>query len=324
MPILPNPDFKPRFYLPNGHFQTIYPSLVRKIKNFEYQRERLELADGDFLDLDWSKNNAKRLVVLTHGLEGSSTRAYVKGMAKAFSEKKWDVLAWNCRSCSGEMNRTIKLYFHGETNDISTVIHHALAVGEYETVVLIGFSMGGAITMNYLGRRDDIPPQVKTGIGFSMPTELSSSAKILTTLPGNKVYHERFLKKLSEKIRYKSAQFPEQIDAAPLKNIYEWVDFDNQYSAPLNGFKDAEEFYFYSSAIHILQHIKVPFLISNAQNDPLLTPICSPKDLAEALPNFYLEMPEFGGHVGFYPYRNNRSWMDERALEWMDFILGQQ
>jgi uncharacterized protein len=321
MPLLPNPDFKPRFYLPTAHLQTIYPSLTRKVKDFSYQRERLELSDGDFLDLDWSKNSSKKLIVLTHGLEGSSERAYVKGMAKTFAQNSWDILAWNCRSCSGEMNRTVKLYFHGETNDISTVIHHALAKGNYETIVLAGFSMGGAITMNYLGRRSDIPSQVKTGIGFSMPTELGSSAKILTTIPSNKVYHKRFLSKLSEKIRYKALQFPDIIDASPLKNIYEWKDFDNQYSAPLNGFKDAEEFYFYSSALHILHQIKVPFLISNAQNDPLLTPICSPKDLAEQLPNFYLETPEFGGHVGFYPYKNGYSWMDERALKWIDFIL---
>ena len=322
MPLLPDPAFKPRFYLPNGHFQTIYPSFFRKIKNFDYERERLELPDGDFLDLDWSKNNSDKLIILTHGLEGSSNRAYVKGMAKSFFEKKWDVLAWNCRSCSGEMNRTIKFYHHGDTKDISAVIEHALKYRKYETIVLVGFSMGGAITMNYLGRHGTVPPQVKTGIGFSMPTDLGSSARLLTEIPSNKVYHTRFLKKLTEKIKYKAAQFPDKLDASHLKNIYEWKDFDEYYSAPLCGYKNADEFYFYSSSINVLHQIKVPFLISNAQNDPLLSPLCSPKDLAHQLPNFYLEMPEFGGHVGFYPYKKNYSWMDERALKWIDFILG--
>ena len=320
MPLLPNPAFKPPFYLPNGHFQTIYPSVFRKVKNFNYQRERLELLDGDFLDLDWSKNNSNKLIVLTHGLEGSTHRSYVKGMAKVFVENNWDVLAWNCRSCSGEMNRTLKFYHHGGIEDISIVVNYALECKKYESIVLVGFSMGGAITMNYLGRHGDVPSQVKTGIGFSMPTDLDSSARLLTEIPINKVYHTRFLEKLAEKIRYKAAQFPDKLDASHLKNIYAWRDFDECYSAPLFGYKNADEFYYYSSSINILDKIKIPFLISNAQNDPLLSPLCSPKNLAKQLPNFYLETPEFGGHVGFFPYKKDYSWMDERALQWVDFV----
>jgi uncharacterized protein len=319
MPVLPTADYQSPFYLPNGHWQTIVPSLFRKIKNFEYQRERLELPDGDFLDLDWSKNGTKRLVILTHGLEGSSDRHYTKGTAKAFSENAWDVLAWNCRSCSGEMNRTTKLYYHGETNDISKVVHHALQQSDYQTIVLIGFSMGGAMSLNYLGRRNDIPKEVKSAIGFSMPTELGTSVELIHE-HSNKLYHDRFLKKLKEKIAYKAAQFPNEIDATPLEKIKTLKAFDFYYSAPMNGFASPKDFYFYSSAYYVLDQIKVPFLICNAQNDPLLTPECSPEHLAKKLPNCHLEMTKTGGHVGFYPYQKKYSYMEVRALRWVESL----
>ena len=105
MPLIVESSYRPPAYLLNGHWETIIPSTFRKITDVAYQRERLELADGDFLDLDWLKQSSAKLVIISHGLEGSSERHYAKGMAKFFYRHGWDALAWNCRGCSGEMNR---------------------------------------------------------------------------------------------------------------------------------------------------------------------------------------------------------------------------
>jgi uncharacterized protein len=252
-------------------------------------------------------------------LEGNTHRAYMMGMAKAMQEAGYDVLAWNCRSCSGEMNRLLRMYNHGDTEDIAAIIRHALQKSDYQKVALVGFSMGGAITMNYLGRRNDQPEQVKTGIGFSMPTDLGSSVPLLD-LKENRLYKRKFLTQLSAKVRAKALLFPGLIDLAPMEHIQQWRDFDLHYSTLLGNYATPEEFYEKGSSIHVLPQIKVPFLICNAQNDPILSPECSPKTLAEQLPLFQLETPLEGGHVGFYPYKNKESWMETRVRDWLKAV----
>jgi predicted alpha/beta-fold hydrolase len=322
MPHITESDFKPAWFLPNGHLETIYPSLFRKINELCWTRERLELTDGDFLDLDWLTHNKRQLVILTHGLEGSSRRPYCAGMAKKMHASGWDILSWNCRSCSGEMNRTAKLYSHADIEDISTVIEHATLQQRYDSIVLIGFSMGGAISLNYLGRHKNVNPAIKAAIGFSMPTHLQTSVNRLEE-PANRIYKRRFLKQLSEKIALKASQFPGQLDASKLSRIKVWSDFDEWFSAPMNGLPNAAAFYERASAINILSEIRVPFLICNAQNDPLLGPLCSPVNLAKGQDNFWLETPRYGGHVGFYPNGGNSvfSWAEERASRWLDSVL---
>jgi hypothetical protein len=314
-----NTTFKAPFWLPDGHFQSIYPSIFRKIKDIDYKRERLELPDGDFLDLDWLKNKSNKLVVLTHGLEGNSTRAYILGMAKTMQNEGYDVLAWNCRSCSGEMNRLLRLYNHGDPSDLAAVIKHALQNADYQKVALVGFSMGGALTMNYLGRTKDIPTEVVSGVGFSMPTDLTSSVPLLD-LPKNWLYKRKFLTQLSNKVRAKAQLFPDVIDLSHLEKIKVWRDFDVHYTTLLGNYATPEDFYTKGSSVHVLHEIKVPFLICNAENDPILSPECSPKDLANALPLFTLETPKDGGHVGFFPFKNKESWMDWRVRNWLNTI----
>src|SRR5471030_1708966 len=142
MPVLPNPEYKVSSWQFGGHIQTIYPSLFRKVA-FDYQqRERLELSDGDFVDLDWwcSSPANKKLVIITHGLEGDSRRQYVLGMAKLFTQNGYDALGWNCRSCSGEINRLLRFYHHGDTSDLREVVAHAISQYHYEEIILVGFS----------------------------------------------------------------------------------------------------------------------------------------------------------------------------------------
>ena len=152
MPVSENSTYRRSSLLFNGHLESIFPALFRKVNNVKFERERLTLFDGDFVDLDWLNSNSRQLVILTHGLEGDSSCQYILGMARMFSDHHWDVLAWMCRSCSGEMNRAFRMYHHGEISDIGEVIQHALKTKNYEKIILIGFSMGGNISMKIFGR----------------------------------------------------------------------------------------------------------------------------------------------------------------------------
>lgn len=322
MPIIQQSSYpKPPFYLSNGHLQTIIPALTRKVEGIRYERERLELSDGDFVDLDWVDKGSKNLILLTHGLEGNSSRHYILGMAKWFSDRNWDALAWNCRSCSGEMNRNLRLYNHGEIEDIGEIIQHAIRTKAYEKIVLVGFSMGGNITMKYLGvQGKDLPEPVAAGIAFSSPVDLTASVKVLEDI-GNRMYKNYFLKNLEPKIKHKAAQHPDILDFENFKKIKVWKDFDDYFSAPINGYESAEAFYHQASAKNFMQDIQVPALLLNAQNDPLLTPECSPKEFCEQHPYIYLETPKYGGHVGFSWKGKPYAWSEYRAWEFVEEVL---
>ena len=315
MPLLTTSTYKtPPFYLFNGHLETIIPSIFRKIEGITYQRERLELADGDFLDLDWLTQSSDKLIIVTHGLEGNSDRHYVKGCVKLFHENGWDALAWNCRSCSGEMNRNLRMYHHGEIEDIQTVMEHAIKRQAYKEIYLIGFSMGGNITLKYLGvHGKNVPKQLKGAVTFSAPCDLTSSAALLDA-PQSLFYKQKFYRKLVKKMRIKAEQYPGVIDMNQLAAVRSWRDFDERFSAPLNGFKDAQAFYDQASSINYIEGIHIPTLLVNAQNDPILTKECSPATIARSHPFFYLETPAKGGHVGFAIRGEEYTWMELRAL----------
>lgn len=316
MPIIHQSSYRnPPLYQFNGHLQTILPGSFRKIEGVDYERERFELSDGDFVDLDWLDAGSRKLVVLSHGLEGNSQRSYVKGMAKIFMQSGWDVLAWNCRSCSGEMNRAFRLYSHGEIGDLDEVIHHALKTKDYEQIALVGFSMGGSITLKYLGvHGKNLLEPITHGVAFSTPCDVKSASEVLNKR-SNRIYYNRFLKKLTKKLEHKAATFPDKIDLSNLNKIKVWRDFDEFYSAPLCGCPDAEGFYEQSSAKNYMNGITIPTLLVNAQNDPILAPACFPVELCEKHPHVYLEMPKQGGHVGFEQRNKPFMWSEYRALE---------
>jgi predicted alpha/beta-fold hydrolase len=282
-----------------------------------YQRERISTPDDDFLDLDWLRHGNRRLVVLTHGLEGSSKRSYIRGAAKFFSQNNWDVLAWNCRSCSGEMNRAFRLYHHGDIDDIGTVVNHTLQSGSYETIALVGYSMGANITMKYLGvLGEKAPSQISAAAVFSAPCDLESGAEVLDRWE-NAFYRYRFLRALIQKIRVKDAQFSGKLDLSKLREVRRWRDFDEYFSAPICGYRDAADFYKNASAKNFIAGIRIPTLLVNAQNDPILTPACMPVELARAHPFFYFEMPKHGGHCGFLSRGDEFAWSERRALEFV-------
>ncbi|UFH55481.1 YheT family hydrolase [Spirosoma sp. KNUC1025] len=321
MPLLPSRYPGPPIYQYNGHLQTIVPSLTRNVSGVNYERERLTLSDGDFVDLDWIVNKHNRLVVVTHGLEGDSKRQYIRGTARLFAQHNYDVLAWNCRSCSGEMNHAFRLYNHGEIGDLGEVIYHALTTRSYQEVVLVGYSMGGNITLKYLGSHgNQLPDVIRAGIAISSPVDLAASA-ILLDQPSNRFYRNRFMKKLVVKLKQKADRFPGRLDMSKLREVRQWRDFDEFFSAPVNSYRNAEDFYTQASAINFMADINVPTLLLNAQNDPLLSPECSPVWLAEKHQYIFLETPKKGGHVGFQIARDLHTYAERRALEFVQRVI---
>ncbi len=312
MPLISNSNYKPLWYYPGGHSETILPSIFRKVEIPAYHRERITTPDSDFLDLDWLKQEAKKLVILSHGLEGNSSRHYIKGMAKIFFQNGFDVLAWNCRSCSGEINQQPRLYNHALYDDLQTVIHHVEK--KYASISLIGFSLGGSLSINYLGQEKP-PANISCSVCFSVPCDLKGSAKLLDDSWFN-FYRNRFLKKLKRKIAEKAIQFPTLLDTDGIESISTFYDFDSRYTAPLHNFSSAEEFYHKGSAINSLEGIRIPTLLVNAKNDPMLPASCYPYEHTSHHPFVLLETPIRGGHVGF-PTTSVFNWMEHRALEFV-------
>ncbi|MBK6266263.1 alpha/beta fold hydrolase [Marivirga sp. S37H4] len=320
MPLIINKTYKSPFYAFNQHIETIIPSAIRKVKGVNYHRERITTPDNDFLDIDWLKADNDQLVIISHGLEGSSHRPYVKGIAKLFHQNGWDALAWNCRSCSEEMNKNEILYHHGFTEDVDTVVQRALA-DNYKSICLIGFSMGGSLTLKYLGENaDNLPDSIKAGMAVSVPCDLEGSSKMLA-LKENKFYQSRFMRKLSKKMLWKNEQFPGFVEMKPWKLFKNFHEFDTHYSAKIFGFKDAADFYQNVQCLPFIENIKVPTLVLNALNDPMLADSCYPKELAERMPNLTLEISDKGGHVGFMQAGKEFTYAEERALQYFSSMV---
>jgi predicted alpha/beta-fold hydrolase len=322
MPLVAQSGYQPPFYLFNGHLQTIVPSLWRTVPDVTYQRERMELPDGDFLNLDWSCLPAMRptdaLAIVSHGLEGDADRPYMRGMVRALNRAGFDALAWNYRSCGGEMNRLLRSYHLGDTDDLDLVLRHALDSGRYRRVFLLGFSAGGNVTLKYLGENPArVPVEVQRAAVFSVPTDLRASSVHIARLQ-NQVYLRRFLKSLRLKIRHKAALLPGQLDVNGIEELVDFQQFDNRYTAPMHGFESADAYYDHASSGQYLAGIRVPTLLVNAQNDPFLPPSCFPRDVAATSPFVFLETPPDGGHVGFAEGSPDGEYYSERrAVEFL-------
>lgn len=324
MPVLPTPTYRPPFPFTSGHMQTTYPTLFRKTPVTNPVKERLECEDGDFIDIDWHQAKgvkSSKVAIVSHGLEGHSRKKYPLGMAKIMTDHGWDVICLNFRGCSGEPNRLPRLYHSGVTDDIHHVIRHSLE-RSYESVALIGFSMGGNQTLKYLGEDPDlVPEQVCGAVVFSVPCRLDDAGEVMGR-SSNRPYMRYFMKGLTEKMREKAIRFPEMVDTKGLDEMKTFEPFDDKYTAPIHGFKDAADYYRQCSSAQFLDAISVPTLIVQAQDDPFLPASCYPLDAAQRNDNLFLEMPEFGGHVGFMgnwfqPYY----WSEKRALSFLEEIL---
>ncbi len=325
MPLLPEPEFRPPFYLRSGHLHTLSPTLFRKAFPTTPKSERLELDDGDFLDIDWHRaphKRSNRLALILHGLEGNARKKYMTGMARALNLAGWDVICMNFRGCSQEINRLPRLYHSGATDDLHTVLLHGLQQG-YRSAALVGFSMGGNQILKYLGEAPEkVPPQVAAAIAFSVPCQLGDSCQVISK-PTNCIYMRYFMHGLKAKVRAKATMFPLIYNTTGLAAMHSFIPFDNAYTAPVHGFHDAFDYYRRCSATQFLPAIRIPTLLVQAKDDPFLSASCYPLQEARHNPNLYLEMPRYGGHVGFLQGLSRRpqpSWSEERATAFLQEI----
>ncbi|MGL1930993.1 MAG: alpha/beta fold hydrolase [Desulfotalea sp.] len=326
-----NPSkYRPPWWLRSGHLQSIHSSLCSPRFTPNYHRQRIDTADGDFLDLDWCfanpKTKGQNLVILSHGLEGDSNRNYITGIAGHLINAGLDVLAWNYRGCSGEPNKKLRLYHNGSIDDLEIIINHVIQNDDYcnlnteqpryKNIFLVGFSMGGNITLLYLGKKaKTIPKEVKGAVAFSVPCDLAGAANQIGK-PQNFIYMKRFLRHLHRKVITKARQFPDKINDDSYHRIKNFHDFDNRYTAPLHGFTDAEDYWKKCSCINWIEMIRTPSLMVNALDDPFLSPRCYPEVNSDFLKTIY---PKNGGHVGFIEHES-AYWSEQLTLEFINFI----
>lgn len=317
MPIITS-AFKAKGLFKNGHFSTIYSAKLRPTPKVVQHRERFELSDGDFVDVDWSfpEKKTTKVAILLHGLEGNAQRVYIQGQAKILVDNGWNVAAMNHRGCSGEENRKYLSYNSGRTEDLQEFIQHILENELYTNISLIGFSLGGNVLLKYLGERTHVPKEITSGVAISAPLYLKGALEQLIKFE-NFVYSKTFITDLRNKYKRKMEHFPEAMNSEELKKIKTLLDFDNLYTAKAHGFKDAYDYYEKSSSLQYLPSIKIPVLILNAKNDSFLSPECYPVALANNSENIYLETPKHGGHVGFHN-TNKLYYSEKRTLEFIN------
>lgn len=317
MPVVDSSYESPRL-LRNPHLHTVLSAVLRKRPRIAYLRERLELADGDFIDLDWSLRNPKQLVIFTHGMEGSSRSKYILHTVRAVNTVGVSAVAWNMRGCSGDINRKLHFYHSGKTEDLAAVINHARELG-FRKIWLVGFSLGGNLTLLYLAReKQNIHRDIQKAIAVCAPVDLVTSQQQIERKE-NRIYLKRFLRDFHKKFEYKRHQRKLYIDTKKFtKRIRTLAHLDAHYTAPWNGFANELEYYRSASSLPILKNIAIPTLLLNPKDDTFLSPDCYPVEVARGSKIFHLEMPETGGHCAMLTdYRLHNSYIEKRVLEFL-------
>lgn len=316
MPIITS-TYKPPFWAKTSFVSTVFSGMLRSVNGLEQTRERIILPDSDFIDLDWSYADQKsnKVIILLHGLEGHAQRPYLTGTAKYFNANGIDAIGVNFRGCSGESNILYRSYHSGATEDLDAVVQHVLTKNKYDEIYIKGISLGANMALKYVGEERYLPKEVKAVIAVSSPCDLKGSCDALLSLK-NRHYAIRFLDHLKQKLKPKLIQFPDKLTITDYKSIKTLIDFDHVYTSKAHGFSDAFDYYAKASSLQFLPTIKVPTLIINALNDSFLSPNCYPVKAAKQNFNLHLEMPEFGGHVGFIT-KGDFYYNEKRALDFV-------
>lgn len=311
----------------NPHLQTLWGPLLRQTVHLQRRRERLWLADGDFLDLDWHGPQAANvpLVVVLHGLTGSSNSPYVAGLQRALAEQGWGSVAVNWRGCSGEPNRLARSYHSGASEDLVEVIAHARRERPDAPLYAVGYSLGGNILLKYLGESGAGNP-LRAAVAVSVPFRLDQCADRIGQ-GFSKVYQAHFMRAMLAYVSDKQERF--QLDGhaeglarlaelGSLKNMRTFWDFDGRVTAPLNGFVNAQDYYRRSSSRYFLPDIKTRTLLIQAADDPFVFPYSLPA-ANEISASTTFELQEKGGHVGFVDGRPGRLgyYLERRIPQWL-------
>lgn len=295
--------------------------MFRKQISLKLIRERLELPDGDFVDLCWTGRQAETIVIIFHGLEGSIDSHYARGILPALYHRSWKAVFMHFRGCSGEHNRLPRSYHSGDTGDIRYLINLLSRRYPNSNLFAVGFSLGGNALLKYLGE-GEAATQLKGAIAISVPFDLANGAQRLDR-GLSRLYQRHLIRRLHGKIKskFKGRDAPVALDNIAGLNTF--MLFDNFITAPLHGFRDAADYYACSSSRQFLKNISIPTLVIHAEDDPFMTREAIPAaDELSAYIRF--ELSKHGGHVGFVSGNNPMRpvyWLDQRIPEFIEEIL---
>lgn len=319
-------QFKPGWWSKNRHVQTIWGAVFRRPPELpDMKRVRLELEDGDFIDVDMhlksNQLNPSKMTttLLLHGLEGSAESSYIKGLTARLAKTGKQVVVMHFRGCSGETNRLLKSYHSGVSCDLQQVIVN-LKQRDITVDYIVGFSLGGNVLLKWLGENHP-ENQVKAAVAVSVPLLLNECATAID-VGFSRVYANRLLKTLKLKTFDKKKQFSDQLslEESEIDHLNSFWDFDEKVTAPIHGFKDAKDYYQKVSSRQFLRHIKIPTLIIHAKDDPFMNQKVIPEP-SELSANIQFELSDFGGHVGFvegnWPW-TARYYLEQRIPEFLD------
>lgn len=310
--------FRPAWWLPGAHLQTMFPSLFRRRVRLATHRERQELPDGDFLDMDWAGlDNTGSIVLVLHGLEGSIHSHYVAGIMQRLVREGNRVVLLHFRNCSEEANRLARSYHSGETGDLQYIIQNLIARFISVPIAVIGFSLGGNVLLKWLGEQGPKAP-LMAAIAVSVPFDLALCAQHLNKGP-SRLYQWYLMRKLHRSVRRKAMRIPPPVPLSRLPELRSFYQFDDHITAPVHGFRNAAEYYADSSSRRFLKQIKVPTLILQARDDPFL-PVNALPEERELSESVTLELSRHGGHVGFIagslPW-NPHYWLESRIAGYL-------
>ncbi len=318
--------FRPARWAPGPHAQTLLARALRSPSGPKFRRERIETPDGDFLDVDWAPDPGERapVVLVIHGLEGSSRRSYIRSVCRDLLARGIRPVAMNFRGCGGEMNRAPRFYHSGETGDPTFLLETIRKRYPERRFGALGFSLGGNVLLKLMGERGDGGRGLlDAAAAMSVPYDLAAGADLLERTRMGRVYSAYFLRSLRRKALAKAELLHGRVHLDGLRRAGTLRAFDDAVTAPLHGFRDATDYYEASSSAAFLSGIRVPTLLLQSRDDPFLPPAMIPLDAMEANPVLVPALTARGGHVGFLeglPWRP-RFWGDEEAARFLGEVL---
>ncbi|MEE9344304.1 MAG: hydrolase [Methylococcales bacterium] len=327
-------SFKPAWWLPHAHLQTLWPALVSRGNGIVRQRERIQTPDNDFLDVDWCglelDSSNSPLVIIMHGLAGSSRSDYVTGLQEVLENQGWRSAALNFRGCSGTPNRAVRGYHSGETDDIH-FLYQVLREREPQTpLFVVGYSLGGNVLLKWMGEQQTL--DLVGAVAVSVPFRLDLCADHMNQ-GFSRSYQYRLLRHMRSCVNLRLEYFQqnglsqqaEQLQAlGQLSNYVSFRDIDHYVTAPLHDYHSADDYYQRCSSRAFLGLINRPTLIIQAQDDPFMTKEVVPHD-SELSVTTTLELSASGGHIGFIEGSSPARiiyWLDQRISEWLGRLIG--
>lgn len=311
--------FEPHPLLRGPHAQTIFPTLLRPEPRLDLRHERLELPDGDFVDLAWAgAERGPRLAVLIHGLTGGFRSKYLRGTARELIARGWRVVILQLRGGGDEPNRHARCYHHGDTGDLRHLWRVLHAREPSIRLAAAGWSLGANVLLKALGEEGDAAP-VEAAAAACAPFRLELCAEKLRHGRA-RLYQSRLLRDLKALVARKHLVVPAPVDMEAVLRARDFFEFDDRYTAPMNGFRDACDYYARCESAGFLGAIRRPTLIVNARDDPFMTPAVLP-DAQALAPQVTLEVSPYGGHVGFVaggPGGRTRYWLESRLAVFLD------